>query len=316
MIKKYSIIVCAYNIEKYLKSCIDSIINQDFDFNLVQLIIADDGSLDNTSKIGQEYASKFDFIEYYFKPRNEDSGIGNLRNFALEKVVGKYFWFIDGDDTLATSDALKIIDKNFTKYPETNLLIFDYKRVYEKQTLIQKIYQPNSKQEFSYGHLNSLQAQKISHAPWNKIWSSKKYKNIKFDNVIYEDVLLTKYMFLENKILVIEECLYNYVVKNNSIMTQKYNKNKVTQNIVNYLNLEKQIPKEYQREFYYRFLKYGYIYSLYVLNKAKKDQELLKKYAQEANHYIKKYKLQSCLSFVEKMFMFIISIKSNLIKEK
>ena len=90
---KISIILPVYNVEKYLKQCLDSIINQTFkDF---ECICVNDGSTDSSLKILQEYASK----DNRFKIINqENKGVSFAKNVALELSVGDYILFIDSDD--------------------------------------------------------------------------------------------------------------------------------------------------------------------------------------------------------------------------
>ena len=97
-----SVLLPVFNSEKYLRECIESILNQTYeDF---ELVIVDDGSIDNSGKIIEEYARKDPRI-VFLKKENEKS-ISKTRNFLLQHVRGEYFIFVDSDD---------IVDKNFLK---------------------------------------------------------------------------------------------------------------------------------------------------------------------------------------------------------
>ena len=88
-----SIIVPVYNVEKYLKRCIDSILNQSFtDF---ELILVDDGSTDNSGEIIDEYAIKDERIKVIHK---ENGGLSSARNVGIEYSKGNYIAFVDSDD--------------------------------------------------------------------------------------------------------------------------------------------------------------------------------------------------------------------------
>ena len=87
-----SIIVPCYNVEKYLRTCVDSLLNQDNDHYEVLLI--DDGSTDNTGKICDEY-KKNKKIKVFHK---KNGGLCDARNFGLEKATYKYITFVDSDD--------------------------------------------------------------------------------------------------------------------------------------------------------------------------------------------------------------------------
>lgn len=95
-----SVIVPIYNIETYLRRCVDSILNQTFtDF---ELILVDDGSQDSSGSICEEYAEKDKRIKVIHK---ENGGAYSARNAGLDTASGTYVMFVDGDDFLV-SDAL------------------------------------------------------------------------------------------------------------------------------------------------------------------------------------------------------------------
>lgn len=93
-----SVITSIYNGEKYLKECLDSVLNQDY--TNIEFIIVDDGSFDNSGYIIDEYAQKDPRIKVFHK---ENSGVSNSRNLALEKASGEYICLIDQDDVFATN---------------------------------------------------------------------------------------------------------------------------------------------------------------------------------------------------------------------
>ena len=105
-----SIIVPVYNVEKYLKRCIDSILNQSFtDF---ELILVDDGSTDNSGEIIDEYAIKDERIKVIHK---ENGGLSSARNVGIEYSKGNYIAFVDSDDYI-NKNMYKILYKNAIKY--------------------------------------------------------------------------------------------------------------------------------------------------------------------------------------------------------
>ena len=91
-----SIIVPVYNVENYLKECIDSILRQEFrDY---EIILVDDGSKDDSGKICDEYGKKYSFISVIHK---KNGGLSDARNFGLKIAKGEYILFIDSDDYIA-----------------------------------------------------------------------------------------------------------------------------------------------------------------------------------------------------------------------
>lgn len=88
-----SVIVPVYNVEKYLEQCVDSIINQTY--TNLEIILVDDGSIDNSPQICDDYASIDSRIRVYHK---KNGGLSDARNIGISKTNGKYITFIDSDD--------------------------------------------------------------------------------------------------------------------------------------------------------------------------------------------------------------------------
>ncbi len=88
-----SVIIPVYNSEKYLRQCLDSIVNQTF--KDLEIICVNDGSTDSSLQILQEYASKDD---RFVVINQENGGAGKARNTGLQSATGKYLSFLDSDD--------------------------------------------------------------------------------------------------------------------------------------------------------------------------------------------------------------------------
>lgn len=94
--KLVSVIIPAYNIEKYIGRCLDSVLSQIYE-NL-EIIIVDDGSSDGTGKILDDYEKRDSRIKVIHK---ENGGVSSARNKGLDMAVGDYIGFVDGDDIIA-----------------------------------------------------------------------------------------------------------------------------------------------------------------------------------------------------------------------
>ena len=93
---KISVIVPVYNVERYLRRCIDSILAQTFtDF---ELLLIDDGSKDSSGEICDEYAAKDSRIIVFHK---ENGGVSSARNVGLDNVRGEWVAFVDADDKIS-----------------------------------------------------------------------------------------------------------------------------------------------------------------------------------------------------------------------
>lgn len=102
---KLTISVLIYNVEGYLYSCLNSIIEQINDS--VQVLLIDDGSTDSSGVICDNYAAKDNRIKVIHK---ENGGIGSARNAAIDNADGDYIWFVDGDDVIVENCVFKILD--------------------------------------------------------------------------------------------------------------------------------------------------------------------------------------------------------------
>ena len=103
---KLSIIVPAYNVEKYITECLDSLLNQGLDENIYEIIIVNDGSTDNTLEVSNNYAAKYPHIKIFNK---ENGGASSARNYGINIAKGKYIYFIDSDDYLMANCLNKIL---------------------------------------------------------------------------------------------------------------------------------------------------------------------------------------------------------------
>lgn len=88
-----SIIVPVYNVETFLRQCLDSIVTQTY--KNLEIILVDDGSTDNSGKVCDEYAERDRRIKVIHK---SNSGVSSARNVGLNVATGKYIGFVDGDD--------------------------------------------------------------------------------------------------------------------------------------------------------------------------------------------------------------------------
>lgn len=107
---KISVIVPIYNVEKFLKRCLDSIINQTY--NNLEIILINDGSPDDCHKICEEYKNKDERIIYISK-KNE--GVSATRNIGLEIASGEYIAFVDSDDYIE-NDMFEVLYNDLIKY--------------------------------------------------------------------------------------------------------------------------------------------------------------------------------------------------------
>lgn len=90
-----SVVIPAYNIENLLEKCVDSVANQDYPKELMQIIVVDDGSTDGTGKLADKLAEKYDNVIALHK---ENGGSSSARNIGIRHATGEYIGFVDSDD--------------------------------------------------------------------------------------------------------------------------------------------------------------------------------------------------------------------------
>ncbi len=101
---KYSVIIPAYNAERTIKRCVESIVRQERDF--AEIIIIDDGSTDRTGAIIQQLTGKYPEIKYIYQ---KNAGVSNARNRGLQDARGQFITFVDSDDYVS-SDYFKQLE--------------------------------------------------------------------------------------------------------------------------------------------------------------------------------------------------------------
>ncbi|MBP3841519.1 MAG: glycosyltransferase [Bacilli bacterium] len=206
-----SIIVPIYNAEKYLKKCIDSLVNQTK--KEIEIILINDGSTDSSERIIKEY--KDERIKYF---KNKNQGIGKTRNFGIEKATGKYLLFVDSDDYLDKNACEKLYNK--IENDSLDLLVYDFYREFDngkkEEEKLQKFDISNLKE-------NPKLLLNINLSPWNKLYKTEVIKgnNTKFvENLKYEDAPFVVEAIINSKrIGKLDESLYYYMIHSNSETT-------------------------------------------------------------------------------------------------
>ncbi|HBF44853.1 MAG TPA: glycosyl transferase family 2 [Clostridiales bacterium] len=218
---KISVIIPVYNVEKFLRECLDSVINQTY--KDLEIILIDDGSQDNSGAICDEYALKDQRIKVFHK---ENGGVASTRTFGLREMSGKYFSFVDSDDVV-DCDYIKILKENLEKssakisvcsyldfenslplsYKNTDCEIFDGKE-FMKRIL-------NGQKEFS--------------VLWGKLYLAELFKNYKFQNfTVGEDEAFVNEISLLSKIVYCMDTLYFYRRNESSLINGKFTLDKLS----------------------------------------------------------------------------------------
>ncbi len=124
-----SVIVPVYNVGKWLRECLDSIVMQNSDD--YEVILVDDGSTDDSPDIVDEYVEKYNFFHVYTKP---NGGLSSARNYGIDKAHGKYLYFLDSDDKFYDDKCISYMIKEL-KNKDIDVLYFDGESFFESKEL-------------------------------------------------------------------------------------------------------------------------------------------------------------------------------------
>lgn len=105
MLPLVSIIVPVYNVEKYLKQCVDSLVSQTY--QNIEILLIDDGSKDNSGQMCNKFAEQYAKVMSFHKA---NSGLGLTRNYGLERINGEYVTFVDSDDYIRRDAIQRLVD--------------------------------------------------------------------------------------------------------------------------------------------------------------------------------------------------------------
>lgn len=215
-----SVIVPVYNVEKYIHKCIDSILNQTY--TNLEIILVDDGSLDNCGKICDEYAKQDKRIKVIHK---ENGGVSSARNRGIKEATGQWITFVDSDDWLE-DDFCELLLYNATKY-NADIVLCGYNRItlnnVEKIKNTNKIIEVESN-EYLKNVLNPQTGFGFCHM---KLYKRDCIKETKFKEglSVGEDALFNEQISKKiKKTIFLEKSLYNYRINNDSVV-KKFDKN-------------------------------------------------------------------------------------------
>lgn len=216
---KISIIVPIYKVENYLQKCIDSICKQTY--IELELILVDDGSPDECPYLCDKYASIDSRIRVLHK---KNGGLSDARNAGLRIATGKYVLFVDSDDYIELDTCARFISIA-NKYG-ADIVTGEARQIENDQIIPLKNY--NSGNEICTGK-QYLKLQLKSDLWRISAWINFYKRDFLIENnlffkfgIYHEDTEWTPRVFyLASKVISLNYCFYNYIVRDGSIMTQK-----------------------------------------------------------------------------------------------
>ena len=217
-----SVIVPAYNVEKYIKTCLDSLINQTY--SNFEIIVVNDGSTDQTEEILRSYQSNPKFRIY----SQENGGLSAARNQGLKLANGELVCFVDSDDSVK-SDYLEKLVAPFIEDVDVDITVCGYQEKFENSVInhvlkSQKITGRKATEDLL------IKQQDFDVLAWNKLYRKKLFVSHHIEypaGQIHEDNLTTyKLFFHAQKIVYISDELYVYQRTHSEITKNRYSEEK------------------------------------------------------------------------------------------
>ncbi len=269
---KVSVVVPIYNVEKYIKKCLDSLVNQTL--QEIQIILVNDGSTDESGNIAKEYASKYTNKIIYLE--KENGGLSDARNFGMRYTEGEYIAFLDSDDYVENTMYEEMYNKALQEnsdYVECDFL-WEYPDKVKKD---KRIPYSNKKEMLT----------NVRVVAWNKLIKREilEKNNISFPKGLrYEDIEFTyKLIPYLNKTSYVNKEFVHYVQRNNSIANVQNERTAeiftIFDNIIKYYQ-EKNFYEEYKEELEYSYSRILLCSSLKRICKIK-DSKTRKKLIEE-----------------------------------
>lgn len=235
-----SIVVPVYNVEKYVKKCIDSILKQTY--SDYELILVNDGSLDSSGEICSYYANSDCRIKVIHK---KNGGLSDARNTGIQQAKGDWITFIDSDDYVS-EDYLETL-YNLIVYNNADISIASF-------TVVSKF----KNADFSDGSKSIMNSEEtirrmllgegFDMGAWGKMYRTSFFKNNLYPvGKLFEDSKTTYQIISQaNKIAFYSKSIYYYMNRKESIVNSKFSENKLDLIEMNLLSREF-ILKKYPR---------------------------------------------------------------------
>lgn len=283
-----SVIIPIYNAEIYLEECLNSVLNQSM--KEIEIICVNDGSTDNSYDILKRYQEKYKNIVLI---NQENQGVNAARSIGLKNATGEYIAWVDADDYVEKNMYEKMY--KLAKKSNLDIVICNYKFIPKEVVGKKKWFKEyNGVVDWKFISRNTIQ--------WNKIVKKSLLDSLDICN-LFETIGEGCYSFVlmsTNKIMTLNECLYNYRVGHTSLSSNYNNIEwyvKTVERAIKKYNyvLSKNYEEKWKEYFYYVYLYYNLILlivasynnNIEIFNKAKKVIMENKLFGKKYSEYLK-----------------------------
>jgi len=223
---KISVIIPVYNVEPYIRKCLDSVINQTY--TNLEILCINDGSIDSSGKICDEYAKKDGRIRVFHQP---NQGVAAARNIGLRNITGQYIGFVDSDDWIEPYmyEVLykSLVDNNVTFSVVSFSMDYDDRIEFAQPREKIKDNQVLTREEMLLYAFRAFHYAGFNLVLWNKLFSTEFLlrNGIFFDEStkISDDVIFTTQIILSDNCsgIYTNKHLYHYYQRNMSLVNNK-----------------------------------------------------------------------------------------------
>lgn len=259
---KVSVIVPVYNVERYIRKCLESLVNQTlYD---MEIIVVNDGSTDLSKNIIEEYTSQYSNVKYYKK---ENGGLSDARNYGMKYATGEYIAFLDADDYI---DA-KTYEIMYEKAQKENSDIVECNFYW--------VYGKRKKKDIGEKYDGKTEMmEKARVVAWNKLYRRELIENLQIEfpkGLQYEDVeFFYKLVPYIEKVSFVKEPLIYYIQRKESLSNFQNEKTRdiftVLENVILFYK-SKNLYEKYKEELEYTYTRLLLCSSFKRITKIKKE---------------------------------------------
>ena len=300
-----SIIVPAYNVERYIEECIDSLLNQSY--KNIEIIVLDDASTDATRYLLKQYEGRIQIVE-----NDTNQGQGARRNQGMKLAKGEYIYFVDSDDWIESKTIEELV--NQAVKTDADLVRFNGKAFSEGGVTLEREGQYNFSHQLEHQKVYTgddlLDKNRRSFSASPCLYLIKKsvidQHNLYFlEGVLHEDEYFTTRLFISiESMTYLNKAYYNRRYRIASTMTEQSNLHKI-KSFESYLKIFKALENQYESE------------SLAPMQKAFVKRQLLSIYnglklssiPAESKRKLRKLRV---ITLKDKMFLTIARIKHRM----
>ena len=284
--KRVTVIVPVYNVEKYLERCLDSLLAQTYEN--VSVLVVNDGSTDGSQKIIDAYKERYP--EKFICYEKENTGIATTRNFGIDHVESELMMFVDSDDYVEkdmVETCVTLMEKE-----DSDVVVFSYLQEYLSDGSSEVIHNRIPDGTYTLKDTPSLLALS-SNSCWGKLYKTEVFRknHIRFpDGLIYEDLGTTpKVLYYAGKISYLDKPMYRYQVGvPGQIMSRIHDDDVITigERLVQFFKERNEFDTYYDELYYITYLNITDILRAAMMQN---NRDFAYKLIDRANDYREKY---------------------------